>query len=358
MRQFQYKSTFQTNLPPTASNYQQKSSAATKSGGGGDSDIQTSKAIYAGGVLNGNQDAAGGGMENKQHATNKIICHKCGEKGHNSKGCEAKVKCSITHIAELCAWLHQKKPVASLVGFGGEGLGIFVADHAKELPGNNNNDAVALVRLRDDCDLEIDSEDLINSLAKTYPWRWDWKAKKVSDGVFLLNFPSVARINEAAIYDWVPLKGGNIMIKVKVWNDDAMAIGKLALIWVSAKGVPKTMKNYQGLCEIGSMIGYVQIVDVDLVNISGLVKLKIAVVDHTKIPRWTKLTTPNLMVYRIFFEVEEVLDEGWTKLEDELSQGYEQWMDFQHEEDENREAKKAKKMQMLQSVQVLEPGWH
>ena len=156
-------------------------------------------------------------MENKQLATDKIICHECGEKGHNSKGCEAKVKCSIctkdTHIAEFCAWLHQKKPVASLMGFGGEGLGIFVADHAKELPGNNKNNAVALVRLRDGCDLEIDSDDLIKSLAKTYPWRWDWKAKKVSDGVFLVNFPSVARINEASIYDWVPLKGGNIMVK-------------------------------------------------------------------------------------------------------------------------------------------------
>ncbi|XP_044327792.1 uncharacterized protein [Triticum aestivum] len=64
--------------------------------------------------------------------------------------------------------------------------------------------------------------------------------------------------------------------------------------------------------------------------------------DHTGIPRWTKLTTPNLMVYRIFFEVEEVLDEVWAKNEDELSQGYEEWMDFQHGEEERRDSKKAK----------------
>ena len=80
----------------------------------------------------------------------------------------------------------------------------------------------------------------------------------------------------------------------------------------------------------------------DLVNKSDLVRLKIAVVDHTKIPRWTKLTTPNPMVYRIFFEVEEVVDEGWARDEDELSQGYEEWMDLQHEEGESRDAKKAK----------------
>ncbi|XP_073358611.1 uncharacterized protein [Aegilops tauschii subsp. strangulata] len=48
------------------------------------------------------------------------------------------------------------------------------------------------------------------------------------------------------------------------------------------------------------------------------------------------------MVYRIFYEVEEVVDEGWAKNEDELSQGYEDWMDFQLEEEESRDPKKAK----------------
>ncbi|XP_045085294.1 uncharacterized protein [Aegilops tauschii subsp. strangulata] len=208
--------------------------------------------------------------------------------------------------------------------------------------GAGKNDAVALVRLRESCDLEIEAETLIKCLAKTYPWRWDWKAKKVSDGVFLVNFPSTARINEAAVYDWVPLKGGNITVNVRVWNDDAMAVGKLSVVWIRAKGVPKSMKNYHGLCEVGSTIGYLQAVDMELMSKTGLVRLKVAVVDHTKIPRWTKLTTPDLMVFRIFFEVEEVVENGWAKDEDELSQGYEEWMDFQQEEEESREAKKAK----------------
>lgn len=200
--------------------------------------------------------------------------------------------------------------MATLVGFGGVGLGLFVAEHAKEMSTISKNDAVALVRLREGCDLEVDADMLIKSLAKTYPWRWDWKAKRVSEVAFLVNFPSAPRINEAAIYDWVPLKGGNIMVNVQIWNDDAMAVGKLAIVWVRAKGVPKTMKNFHGLCEIGSMIGYTQDMDMELVSKTGLVRLKVAVVDHNKIPRWTKLTTPNLMVYRIFFEMEEVVEEG------------------------------------------------
>lgn len=106
--------------------------------------------------------------------------------------------------------------------------------------------------------------------------------------------------------------------------------------------MPKTMKNFHGLCEIGCMIGVTE--EVDTLQGSCLVRLKVVVVDHHKISRWTKLTIPCLMVYRIFFELEMVVDEGWSKSEDELSQGYgyEDWMDFQHNEESGRDPKRAK----------------
>lgn len=47
---------------------------------------------------------------------------------------------------------------------------------------------------------------------------------------FLVNFPSVVRISEADVYDWVPLKGGNVIIDVNLWNDDSFDVGKLSTI--------------------------------------------------------------------------------------------------------------------------------
>lgn len=79
-------------------------------------------------------------------------------------------------------------------------------------------------------DLGTDVDMLVKSLAKTYPWRWDWKAKKLSDVAFLGNFPSAVRISEAVVYDWVLLKGGNVIVNVKLWNDDSLAVGKLSMV--------------------------------------------------------------------------------------------------------------------------------
>ena len=66
----------------------------------------------------------------------KIIFHRYGIKDHGSKACDAEVKCANcnkeTHILIFVPDFTQKK-AATLVGFGGEGLGCFVAEHAKDL---------------------------------------------------------------------------------------------------------------------------------------------------------------------------------------------------------------------------------
>lgn len=70
------------------------------------------------------------------------------------------------------------------------------------------------------------------------------------------------RINEVALYEWVPLRGANLMVNVRQWSDECMAAGKLSTIWIRAKGVPRSMKNYHGLCQVGSTVG--QVVEVDM----------------------------------------------------------------------------------------------
>ena len=61
------------------------------------------------------------------------------------------------------------------------------------------------------------------------------KAKKVTETTFLVNYPSMAKINEAVIYDWVPLKGGTIMVNAKICNDDSLATGSMYVVWVTFK---------------------------------------------------------------------------------------------------------------------------
>jgi hypothetical protein len=138
-------------------------------------------------------------------------------------------------------------------------------------------------------------------LGKTYPWKWTWQEKEVSAGRFLVNFPSAARINEVSIYDWVTLRGAHIKVNVKQWSDENLAAGKLDTVWVRAKRVPKTLKNYQGICEVGSTLRQVIEVDMEAFRKDGSIRFFVGVVNHKNIPAMAKLTTKKLMIYYIYF---------------------------------------------------------
>ena len=95
-------------------------------------------------------------------------------------------------MSEKCIWLKQKKLVASLVGYGGPGLAFFVADHAKDNIGEDKGKTIAMMRVKKGADTEISAEMLEKCLERTYPWKWDWQAKQLTAGTFLVNFPSVS----------------------------------------------------------------------------------------------------------------------------------------------------------------------
>lgn len=79
---------------------------------GGSSDVEAQSKAASAGVASVEGSVAPPTSGGKISANDKIICHKCGVKGHGSKGCDAKVKCVIctkeTHISGFCAWLHKK----------------------------------------------------------------------------------------------------------------------------------------------------------------------------------------------------------------------------------------------------------
>lgn len=111
---------------------------------------------------------------------------------------------------------------------------------------------------------------------KTYPLRWEWKAGKAIEVAYFVNFLSVARINEATIYVWVPLKGGTIMVNVKSWNDDSLAVVKN----ISSLGENKrgSKKSQQFPC---TTCGWLY-VDMCTRKETCLVRIKAVVVDYAK----------------------------------------------------------------------------
>ncbi|KAM0821623.1 hypothetical protein ACQ4PT_072062 [Festuca glaucescens] len=103
---------------------------------------------------------------------------------------------------------------------------------------------------------------------------------------------------------------------------DPVKAGKLDTVWVRAKRVPKTLKNYHGICEVGSTLGQVIEVDMETFRKDGSIRFLVGVVNYKNIPAMAKLTTKKLMIYYIYFQVEQVVEEGWLRPEEEYIQEF------------------------------------
>jgi hypothetical protein len=288
-------------------------STGQNKGGDERTTVSATTAVASSGTTKQVQIGSSSGTElagKKITADDNLLCTKCGKKGHTLKDCKEDIECvncGKGHQSMRCAWLKQKKPTTNLVGFVGLGLCCFVAEHTKEGDGaEETGKAIAIVKVKD-VDFHVDEELLVMCLGRTYPWKWTWQAKEVSAGRFLVNFPSAARINEVSIYDWVTLRGAHIKVNVKQWSYENLAAGKLDIVWVRAKRVPKALKNYQEICEVGSTLGHVVEVDMEAFRRDGSIRFLVGVVNYKNIPAMAKLTTKKLMIYYIYFQVEQVV---------------------------------------------------
>ncbi|KAM0923956.1 hypothetical protein ACQ4PT_005183 [Festuca glaucescens] len=205
-----------------------------------------------------------------------------------------------------------------MVGFGAEGLGCFIAEHAKVPNEGTKKNCTAVIKIKEGTMIDVSETVLEQHLGKTYPWKWTWKAKQIKHGVFVVDFPTLEKINEASIYEWVPLRGAQIWINIQKWTEDILASGKMAIVWIQAKKVPKELKNFHSLYELGSMLGYVLEVDMETLKRNGSVFFKVGVVDVDLVPPFTKISTPKLLIYHIPVKVVEIVETGWQRPEEEL----------------------------------------
>jgi hypothetical protein len=107
------------------------------------------------------------------------------------------------------------------------------------------------------------------------------------------------------------MKMSGAKIAVVPWSSRAKPKSRLHTVWVIAENVPEELQNYQLICEIGSMIGVVEEVDLMSLDSDDIVRFKIHIKSVAMIPRVVEVAVKPFL-YDIFFRIESICDEGWN----------------------------------------------
>jgi hypothetical protein len=94
-----------------------------------------------------------------------------------------------------------------------EWLCCVVVEQTKESLSGDKRNVVALIKVKYDHDDEVSVEKIDLGLGSTYP---SYGLGKVAVGAFLVNFSTIAKTNEVAVYYWVPPRHVNMMGIIKL----------------------------------------------------------------------------------------------------------------------------------------------
>jgi hypothetical protein len=194
-----------------------------------------------------------------------------------------------------------------IVGMAADGLGFYLSHFAKPLIKKPKRVFIGLVKVIEGL---VSAEDLERDFGFHFPWGKMWKATKCHSS-FLMQFPSQERLDEMISFLELKMKMSGAKIAVVPWSSRAKPKSRLHTIWVVAENVLEELQNYQSICEIGSMIGAVEEVDLMSLDSDDIVRFKIHIKSVAMIPPMVKVAVKPFL-YDIFFRIESICDEGWN----------------------------------------------
>jgi hypothetical protein len=120
-------------------------------------------------------------------------------------------------------------------------------------------------------------------------------------------------------------------------------------VWARAEGVPDEMKHYKGICEVGSLIGAVDDVDMQILSDLDVVRFQVDVRSIKKFPMVKQFAVKPWM-YNITFSIERVLEEGTLPEIESIPREVEKAKELEQTLDEEEQARAAKKLKASDNV--------
>jgi hypothetical protein len=263
------------------------------------------------GIQSGNPIISPSALKKENDLVRPAFCQKCGVEGHHARNCFNALWCDIcrkdTHVTSRCVLPKQNKPTMPIVGMAADGLGFYLSHFAKPLPKKPKRVFIGLVKVIEGL---VSAEDLEKDFGFHFSWGKMWKATKCHSG-FLMQFPSQERLDEMISFPELKMKMSGAKIVVVPWSSRAKPKSRLHTAWVLAENVPEELQNYQSICEIGSMIGAVEEVDLMSLDSEDIVRFKVHIKSVAMIPPVVEVAVKPFL-YDIFFRIESISEEGWN----------------------------------------------
>lgn len=143
-------------------------------------------------------------------------------------------------------------------------------------------------------------------LQRIFPGRWNWEMIEQDNNRFVTKFPSRIKLQRAVAFGGVDVKevGGTVGLRLQFeeWQEKEEGF-LLPKVWIRVFGIRKSLRKYQNLWALESMLGSTQTVDMETTRNNDFGRIMVAVLNPLLIP-----ARIDVVIGDHYFELEFILE--------------------------------------------------
>ncbi|KAL6604814.1 hypothetical protein ACP70R_042758 [Stipagrostis hirtigluma subsp. patula] len=239
----------------------------------------------------------------------KPYCFRCFTKGHTMQECTAVLSCDICgrtdHATDRCAKLKGNKVMAIPCGFAVTDLGFYYIPDmvTKKVRGESLSATVKVIQG------EMTTANVIAELERLVSNKCKWVVMQTGSNSFKTTFPSKIDLQRMVEWGVLHAKSCDAQMQIELRESRNEAKRELPKVWVQFTGLDLDHREFDTIWAVGFCLGVSKMVDMTFTEKYDICRIKVAVVDAMKIPKYLDVVIGDFLYglkFRIEFEENDV----------------------------------------------------
>ncbi|XP_044395024.1 uncharacterized protein [Triticum aestivum] len=221
----------------------------------------------------------------------RMLCYRCGEKGHFIAECVAQLCESCgkpAHASGDCPLLRDHIPALTVYGVYCAELMFFESAAAREIPADTQSLTSGLVKVTQG---DVSQAQIVQRLQELAPGDFQWDLVPVEDRVFRVEFPSIEDLQRLLSFGMCKVPGTKGILEFHEWKKVEPKGKPLTQVWLRFSGAPsEALSDVRVVASLGIMVGKTEKVDMAFTRAQGVARLRVSILDIEYVPdviNWT-----------------------------------------------------------------------